>query len=1040
MESLPLPVSQHQSLANRPRFELPGARISVAVHWARLKRRINGSAPDESLGEPTGTDASDNGSLFPRKNTRDGTANGGEKADDELELGVDEIVVDQQGDFREWGTKRQNNSGTSEHAGGTLTSPGTGLPHQSEASSQRGTAYESSGVLGTVANFCRWRAWPVILHFFHPVYHDKALEEAYQKEQWFTQKSIYIFGACFLVLNWVLAISLLPHPWSLWNKIQNYALGPALAVPLVPMAIFDIPRRQKWIWQFVVLASVWISASGNIVDMNLCNYYIPELRHCANRDFQATLYYATALPVISLFALGQTRAVAAFAGAFWFIMVGILILPVRIAFIRNALNVLIFQSFVIYLHYRRDLADRRMYTMRAELKVQFRAKQKAQISERKAMDSNRRFSSYIFHEVRVPLNTALLAVQNLEGAQVFDKTSDQAVEYAALEGSLQMMSQVLNDVLDFTRMEKGGFSSVSRPFSFHNVMRSIFVPLRLDADARGLQLETSLDRRIDEVAHRLAFQDEEVNPLVGEGDGLVMGDEMRLRQVINNLCSNAAKFTSPGGTITVRTRLVYPTPEVGSQSKDLSSETSGSSTDDSSYSPRLSANRLQQHEAKSSSTGSESRAPTKDVVVVRIEIQDTGVGILAKDMFENRLFSAYVQTEIGRHQGGKGTGLGLSLVRQIVLLTGGRLGLKSRVGEGSTFWVELPFLCGPQVRKGDSSEPHRRVSSSTKEFSMPRDANAEDRHDLRFIPALRHAPSDLDLIEETSSRTETIELAPTNYRFSGPPASHSIHNGPIQPRFYGVGDLSPSPPPIPITFQTPFPASQPKLDYDPRPEHKSHLSTSSAPSTVAKKVKAQALEFPDGPLRVLVVDDDTLTRRLMSRMMERLGCLVDSAENGKVALEMLLATTDADKEETPPGVDPRSSAPCSYDVTFLDNQMPILTGPEVVSRLRALARDDLVVAITANAQLSEQEAFTRNGASAVLTKPVLEDDLRRYLIIADQQRTERKSRKQLARASMDDRTFLPPTPPPAVAEDDATRHPTPSPTALQPLPPTPPSA
>lgn len=60
------------------------------------------------------------------------------------------------------------------------------------------------------------------------------------------------------------------------------------------------------------------------------------------------------------------------------------------------------------------------------------------------MDAKRRFSSYIFHEVRVPLNTALLAVQNLDGANVFDKSSEHGVEWTALEGSLSMMSQVLN--------------------------------------------------------------------------------------------------------------------------------------------------------------------------------------------------------------------------------------------------------------------------------------------------------------------------------------------------------------------------------------------------------------------------------------------------------------------------------------------------------------------------------------------------------------------------------------------------------------------
>lgn len=60
------------------------------------------------------------------------------------------------------------------------------------------------------------------------------------------------------------------------------------------------------------------------------------------------------------------------------------------------------------------------------------------------MDSKRRFSSYIFHEVRVPLNTALLAVQNIEGGNGFDNESEHAVEFMALQGSLSMMSQVLN--------------------------------------------------------------------------------------------------------------------------------------------------------------------------------------------------------------------------------------------------------------------------------------------------------------------------------------------------------------------------------------------------------------------------------------------------------------------------------------------------------------------------------------------------------------------------------------------------------------------
>ena len=91
-------------------------------------------------------------------------------------------------------------------------------------------------------------------------------------------------------------------------------------------------------------------------------------------------------------------------------------------------------------------AERRLYTLRDQLKVQFRATQKAQVNERKAADSKRRLTSYVFHEVRVPLNTALLAVQNMAAAGGIDKSQD--IEFTALEGSLSMMSKVLNDVLD----------------------------------------------------------------------------------------------------------------------------------------------------------------------------------------------------------------------------------------------------------------------------------------------------------------------------------------------------------------------------------------------------------------------------------------------------------------------------------------------------------------------------------------------------------------------------------------------------------------
>jgi signal transduction histidine kinase len=84
-----------------------------------------------------------------------------------------------------------------------------------------------------------------------------------------------------------------------------------------------------------------------------------------------------------------------------------------------------------------------MFALRQQLKIQYRATQSAQVLERRSADSKKRFVSYIFHEVRVPLNTALLAVQNLEGENVFGGLEeDQSEMVHGLMGSLTMMEKV----------------------------------------------------------------------------------------------------------------------------------------------------------------------------------------------------------------------------------------------------------------------------------------------------------------------------------------------------------------------------------------------------------------------------------------------------------------------------------------------------------------------------------------------------------------------------------------------------------------------
>ena len=153
----------------------------------------------------------------------------------------------------------------------------------------------------------------------------------------------------------------------------------------------------------------------------------------------------------------------------------------------------------------------------------------------------------------MPLNTALLAVQNLEGEGVFRNMSEDHTDMIyGLMGSLNVMekvrpatagskthTQVLNDVLSFNRMDSGKFTLESNPLDLHKSLQVVAMSHRAQAERSGVGFSLQLDPRIDALP------------------GTLMGDDMRLRQVVSNLLSNALKFVSDlrkVGWLTIRRR------------------------------------------------------------------------------------------------------------------------------------------------------------------------------------------------------------------------------------------------------------------------------------------------------------------------------------------------------------------------------------------------------------------------------------------------------------------------------------------------------
>lgn len=297
-------------------------------------------------------------------------------------------------------------------------------------------------------------------------------------------------------------------------------------------------------------------------------------------------------------------------------------------------NLSIFTS--LALRTMRARAELETYTSRVEELISQRTAELDAAMERaeSANTAKSDFLANVSHEMRTPLNAVMGFGEALSGCLEDDAGSRQYAELIVEES--QRLSELIDQLLDISKIEAGKLDLIEEPFNLHDLVRSIEEILRPKAGARGIALRVALSPDL---------------PV------RVIGDGLRLRQVLINLLDNGIKFTSRG--------------EV--------------------------------------SLCLECEYESEQIVFIKFTVRDTGIGIREADL--KRLFDKFYQVEAGRTRSARGFGLGTAISKLIIDKMGGTIAVSSIYGEGTVFDVQVPMRCVGADGAEGSFDPQIRPDS-----------------------------------------------------------------------------------------------------------------------------------------------------------------------------------------------------------------------------------------------------------------------------------------------------------------------------------------
>jgi len=302
-----------------------------------------------------------------------------------------------------------------------------------------------------------------------------------------------------------------------------------------------------------------------------------------------------------------------------------------------------------------------------------KAKQNAEEQERRKSN----LLAHISHEIRTPL-TSMLGIAELLGHE--DMTNKQRQLLSLLQQSGDSLLDILNSVLDYSRIEASRLELNEQPFNVYLLLQKVQALHQWSAETKSLRLEVSTENLADD---------------------LLLGDSVRLEQVLSNLLSNAIKFTASG------------TIKLSATSEQLSGRQ----------------------------------------VRLRFEVADTGIGIDSRDV--KALFIPFSQASSQRRVQ-TGTGLGLSISKALVELMGGAIGVESAVNQGSLFWVEVTL--SSTAAKSGTKKTSSSIEGSLLKLAQKTVLLVDDSPTVLHVVSSLLVSSGAHVIQQDSAKSVLIYL------------------------------------------------------------------------------------------------------------------------------------------------------------------------------------------------------------------------------------------------------------------------------------------